>query len=169
VPAIKYLQEFYAEGKGSVGETFYGRINRFFGALLQHYLFLLLLKDVCGRTLDMSVAQRELATFKKTTPSQIKELVTGNISFDDLECRFSKAFVEKNIGSNGIKIAFSRRKKEIYEIVCDLYDCMYWTRRYSGNDAMIRLCLDVFVLVVCKKISLSQAAQVRGLKRPFKV
>ena len=71
-PALNYLQNFYEEDKGAIGENFYGRINRFFGALIQHYQFLLLLKDACGRTLNVRVAQRELSTFKKTNPTKIK-------------------------------------------------------------------------------------------------
>lgn len=164
-PAINFLQNFYAEDSGSVGESFYGRVNRFFGALLQHYQFLLMLKDACGRSLNVGVAQRALSTFKKINPTKIKELREGKITLDELECRFTSWYVERSISSGPVQKAFARRKGEIYSIVSDLYNCMYWSRRYSSDASMIRLCLDCFVLLACGKLTLSQAAQIRGHKR----
>lgn len=168
-PAINFLQEFYAEDSGSVGESFYGRVNRFFGALLQHYQFLLMVKDACGKTLNAGIAQRELAAFKKINPTKIKELKEGKIMFDELKSRFTPWYVERNIRSHSFQKAFSRRKGEIYGMVSDLYNCMYWVRQYSSSIPMIRLCLDSFVLVVCGKLTLSQAAQIRGHKRKIAV
>ncbi len=168
-PALDYLQDFYEEDDGAIGENFYGRINRFFGALLQHYLFLMLLKDVCGQSLNATVAQRELTAFKKTTPTLIKEIVSGNKTLDDLECRFTSQYVGKNISSPATQIAFARRKGETYKIVSDLYDTMYWCRRWSSNTAMLRLLLDTFALVACGKLSLDQAAQIRGHRRKIAV
>ncbi|MHA2279497.1 MAG: DNA polymerase III subunit delta [Promethearchaeota archaeon] len=160
--ALAYLQRFYEEGDGSRGESFYGRVSRLFGALIQHFQFLLLLKDVCGKTLNASVAYKELSTFKKMTPTKIQELCEGKITFDELESRFTKWYVDKQVRSTAIQAAFLRRKSEIYRIVSDLYDCMYWSRRYSGEPTMVRLCLDTFVLLVCGKLSSNQVAQIRG-------
>jgi len=167
--ALNYLQDFYEEGKGAIGENFYGRISRFFGALLQHYQFLLMLKDVCGRSLNVTVAQQELTTFKKMNPTKIKELVSGKITLNDLECRFSSAYVDRNISNSALQKAFARRKGDIYQLISDLYDSMYWCRRYSSNPAMLRLLLDTFALVACGKLSVNQAAQIRGHRRKMGV
>ena len=166
---LGYLQTFYSENKGELGESFYGRVSRFFGALLQHYQFLLLLKDVCGKTLNVAKAQHELATFKKATPTKIKQLQEGKITLDDLDSRFSKWYIENKMRSSSLQAAFARRKSEIYAIVSDLYNCMYWSRRYSSKPALLRLCLDTFALVVCGKLSLAQAAQIRGHQRKMGV
>ena len=160
--ALAYLATFYAEGKGSIGEQFYGRIMRLFGALLQHYQFLMMLKDVCGKSIDPQVARKALATFKKTTPTKLEELREGKITIDDLESRFSPQYVESNVRSQSVQAAFRRRKGEIYTIVSNLYNCMYWARRYSGNVAMLRICLDTFVLQCCGKITFDEAKQIRG-------
>jgi len=168
-PAVNFLQDFYAEESGSVGESFYGRVNRFFGALLQHYQFLLMVKDACGRTLNTGVAQRELSSFKKINPTKIRELKEGKITFDKLESRFTSWYVERNIRKPALQQVFVRRKGEIYGMVSDLYNCMYWVRQYSSDASMIKLCLDSFVLVVCGKLTLSQAARIRGHKRKIGV
>ena len=95
--------------------------------------------------------------------------MSGAITLDALECRFSSYYVDKNISKPAVQTAFNRRKGEIYRIVSDLYDSMYWCRRFSNDPAMLRLLLDVFVLVACGKLSLNQAAQIRGHHRKMSV
>ena len=167
--ALGYLKRFYDEGDGNVGETFYGRISRLFGALLQHYQFLMMLKDVCGNTLNVQLAQKALSTFKKTSPSKIDEIRNGTKTIEDLECRFTPYFVEFNIKKDSVQTAFKRRKGEIYAIIDDLYHCMFFCRKSSGIESLLKLCLDSFVLVVCGVISNTDACLIRGKRLRFVV
>ena len=71
--ALSYLQQFYEQPSG-VGETFYGRVSRFFGALLQHFQMLMLLKDSCGNTIDPRAVDKRCDIFKKMTPSALRDM-----------------------------------------------------------------------------------------------
>ena len=160
--ALAYLQVFYAE-EGVVGEYFYGRVLKLFGALIQHFQFLLVLKDVCGnRDLNVQLLEPVLENFKKTTPTKILELQKKKIKYEELEPRFSKQYVNYNIKQDNIRFAFQKKKSEIYRILTALYDCMYLCRRNSNNGYYLRLCLDVFALVACGKLTLPEASQIHG-------
>jgi hypothetical protein len=161
--ALTYLQAFYAEGDGAVGETFYGRINKLFGALVQHFQFLLVVKDTCdNRDLNAQTIEKVLVNFKKTTPSKIKALQRDEISYEDLEPRFSKYYVNNNIKKDSVRFAFRKKKSEIYRIMACLYDCIYFCRKHSGKDYFLRLCLDTFALMACGRLNYQQASQIYG-------
>lgn len=161
--ALAYLQAFYAEGDGAVGESFYGRVSKLFGALKQHFQFLLHAKDICGdRELNAQLMEDVLVNFKKTTPSKILELQRKKITYDDLEPIFSKKFIGYNIKKDSIRRAFQKQKSEIYRINLALYECMFLCRKHSGKDDYLRLCLDVFALVACGKLTYQEARQIHG-------
>ncbi len=161
--ALAYLQAFYAEGKGDVGESFYGRISKMFGALMQHFQFLLIVKDVCGnRDLNAQVVESVLSGFKKITPTKIKELQRKEISYEDLEPKFSTQFINHNIKKDSIRFAARKKKSEIYRILAALHDCVFLCRKYSGKDYYLRLCLDTFALVACGRLTYQEASQIHG-------
>lgn len=162
--ALGYLQAFYAEGDGDVGESFYGRISRLFGALLQHFQFLLVLKDSCGngRELNAQLVENTLENFKKTTPTKILALQRKEISYEDLEPRFSKQYIGNKIKQDNIRFAFRKKKSEIYRVLAALHDCIFLCRRDSSHDHCLRLYLDVFALVACGKLTYQQANQIHG-------
>lgn len=161
--ALAYMQSFYAEGDGEAGEWFYGRIMHLFGALTQHFQFLMVLKDVCGnRDLNAQLVEDTLKNFKKTTPTKIRELQKKEITYDELEPRFSKQYINFNIKKDSTRSAFRAKKSEIYRMLAALHDCIYICRKNSGNDSYLRLSLDAFVLTVCGKITSQQAGQIHG-------
>lgn len=159
--ALAYLQAFYAEGKGDVGESFYGRISKLFGAIIQHFQFLMFAKDVCGnRDLNVQLMEESLKNFKKTTPTKIRELQLKKITYDELEPRFTSQYVGYNARKDSVRFAFCKKKSEIYYIMDALHDCMFLCRKHSSNPACLRLFLDVFALVACGKLTPQQAGQI---------
>lgn len=160
--SLAYLSSFYEEGDGGTGESLYGRISRLFGALLQHYHFLMMLKDICGDKINTQQLQKAIALFKKMTPTEISKLRAGTLKIEELAPRFSPQFVEMNIRKPSVQTVFKRKKSETYVILNDLYNCMSWSRKYSGNHAMLRLCLDSFVLRVCGVINSDEVKDLRG-------
>lgn len=155
--ALAFLQDFYAEGDGAAGESFYGRVQRLFGALLQHFQFLMAIKDACPKHLNAPDVERSLSQFKKITPTKVKELREGLISYEELEPRFSKYFLGNQIRQENITFAFRKRKSTLYRNLADLHTCILICRLHSNDDYFIRLCLDTFVLVVCEKLTIAQA------------
>lgn len=161
--ALAYLQTFYAEGDGLVGESFYGRVSKLFGALSQHFQFLLMMKDNCPNgAMNEEIIKKALSSFKKMSPSKIEELKKNIISYDELEPKFSRYYIERNMRSESVRCALRRKKSAIYHIVFDLYECMFLCRVHSGDDCYIRLCLDTFVLLVCGNLSKRDVSAVRG-------
>jgi len=161
--SLAYLQAFYAEGDGAVGESFYGRINKLFGALVQHFQFLLVIKDACNnRELNMQIIEDALDNFKKTTPTKILELRRKEISFEDLEPRFSKGYIGNNIKKDNIRFAFQKKKSETYRNLLALHNCIYLCRLNSGNDYLLRLYLDTFALIVCGRLTYQEAKKIHG-------
>ena len=161
--ALAYLQAFYAEGDGAVGESFYGRVSKLFGALVQHFQFLLVIKDVCGnRDLNAQFIEEALSSFKKTTPTKIQELKRKDISYDDLEPKFSRQYIGNSVTKESIRFSFRKKKSEIYRILSALYDCIYLCRKYSGSDYYLRMSLDIFALVACGRLTCQQASQIHG-------
>lgn len=162
--ALAYLQTFYAEGDGAVGEYFYGRVSKLFGALLQHFQFLLHVKDICGdRDLNAQSVEGVLKDFKKTTPTKIQELQQKKITYEELERRFSTQYINHNIRKDSIRYASRKRKSEIYGINLALYESMFLCRKNSGKDDYLRLCLDVFALMVCGRVNYQEASQILGI------
>ena len=161
--ALEYLQAFYAEGSGAVGESFYGRISKLFGALFQHFQFLLVSKDICGnRDLDAQLLEDDLKDFRKTTPTKIIALQKKEIIYEELEPRFSRQYINNNVKKDSFRRAIQNKKSEIYRINTALYDCMFLCRKYSGQAHCLRLFLDVFVLVVCNRLTYQEASQIHG-------
>ncbi len=161
--ALAFLQAFYAEGDGAVGESFYSRINKLFGAMIQHFQFLLVLKDSCGnRDLNVQIVEDALQHFKKTTPTKIRELQQKKITYEELEPRFSKQYIGYNIKRDNVRFAFRKKKSEIYRILDALHDCMFLCRKNSSSDYYLRLCLDVFTLAACGRLTFQQASQIHG-------
>ncbi len=160
--ALGYLQQFYAEGKGAIGESFYGRVSKFFGAIIQHFQFLLLLKDACGNRLNAQVAEKALSNFKKTSSTKVNRVIAGEMNSSELENRFSSAYLHRNIQSSSVLAAFKRRKSELYRILLEVYYAMFSCRFHSGDEAFIKLHLDVMTLVICGKLNAVQASQMRG-------
>lgn len=159
--ALAYLQAFYAEDDGAIGESFYGRISKLFGALVQHFQFLLHAKDICGdRDLNAQLIEEGLVDFKKTTPTKILELQKKKITYKDLEPKFSSKYIKFNISKDSVRHAFQKKKKEIYLTNMALHKCMFFCRKNSGNKGYLRLCLDVFALVVCGRLTYQQANQI---------
>lgn len=159
--ALAYLQAFYAEGDGEVGESFYGRISKMFGALKQHFQFLMHIKDICNnRDLNAQLIEGVLADFKKTTPTKIRELQRKEISYEELEPIFSNQYISYNIKKDSIRFAFRKKKSEIYRILAALDNCIYFCRKHSGKDYYLRLCLDVFALVACGRLTPQQASRI---------
>ncbi len=160
---LAYLQAFYAEGDGDVGESFYGRVSKLFGALVQHFQFLMAVKDICGnRDLSAQLVEEALKNFKKTTPTKIRELQQKEITYDELEPRFTRQYIGFNVRKDSVRFAFRKKKSEIYLIMDALHDCQFICRKYSGEDSFIRLCLDAFALVACGKLTPWQARQIHG-------
>lgn len=160
--ALAYLQAFYEEGE-AVGESFYGRISKMFGALKQHFQFLMHAKDVCGdRELNAQSVEKVLENFKKITPTKILELQRKEISFEELESRFPNKYINRNIQKDNIRFAFRKRKSEIYLVLLSLYNCIFFCRRDSGDDGCLRLYLDTFALVACGKLTYQQGVQIYG-------
>lgn len=161
--ALAYLQAFYAEGKGEVGESFYGRISKLFGALLQHFQFMMFAKDICGnRDLNAQLIEETLKDFRKTTPTKIRELQRKEITYDELESRFTKQYIGFNVRKDSVRFAFRKKKSEIYRAMEALHDCTFMCRKYSGYAACLRLFLDTFALVACGKLTTRQANQIHG-------
>lgn len=162
--ALAYLQAFYAEGDGDVGESFYGRVSKLFGALVQHFQFLMAIKDICGnRDLTAQLVEEGLKNFKKTTPTKICELQRKEITYDELEPRFTRQYIGFNVRKDSVRSAFRKKKSEIYRVVDALHDCIFMCRKYSGVNACLRLFLDAFVLVACGKLTPQQASQIHGV------
>ena len=163
--ALAYLQSFYAEGDGAAGESFYGRISKLFGALSQHFQFLLHIKDICGqRELNAQLVEDVLKDFKKTTPTKILELQRKKITFEELEPKFSQQYIGYNIKKDGVRRASQKRKSEIYNTNLALNDCTFLCRKYSSKSNLhyLRLCLDTFVLVACGKLTCQEMNQIHG-------
>lgn len=165
--ALVYLQGFYAEGDGAVGESFAGRVGQMFGALKQHFQFLMVLNDRCsGRDLSADILEGVLSNFKKMTPTKILELQKGEITYEDFEPRFSKSYINFNIRKDSVRFAFRKKKSEIYRNLAMLYDCMYLCRKErknSGDDYRLRLYLDTFALAACGRLSSQQVNQIYGI------
>ena len=161
-PALTYLQSFYREGDGTVGESFYGRVSMLFGAILQHFLFLMIVKDSCGQQLNMKSVENAARYFYKTTPSKIKELIDKKITKEDLTSRFSPQFINMNSDKLGVRNTLQTRKSVLYAILADVYECMLLCRMRSGDPWYIKLCLDTFTMLACGKINSCEAARVRG-------
>ena len=167
--AIEYLHRFYETAGGAVGDSFYGEISKFFGALYQHFFFLMILKDVCGNSLDAKVMEKSLQDWKKVTPSQLADLSNGKITVEQLSLRFSSGYIYNNMKSPSIQAAFQWRKAEIYKAFADVLDCIFLCRQHSTDRSYIKLCLDVFTMAICKKITHQQASVARGHKRKYLV
>lgn len=166
--ALKYLHDFYLEGEGVVGETFLGRVQKFFGAIIQHFLFIMLVKDACPRELNMKSVEALSKSFKKTTPTKIKSIIKGEMNYEDLDDRFSSQYIYRQMHNLPPEI-LSRRKSEIYVMLYEIYRTMYQCRIRGSNKAYVRLCLDVMSLVICGKITPKQAAIIRGDRKSLKV
>jgi hypothetical protein len=159
--ALELIAKFYAEGKGEVGESFYGRISQLFGALLQHYQFLMMWRDVTDRQLNFTDASNTLMGFKKMTPSKLLAIKKGEMKVDELESRFTSYYISNNVNSASVQQVFKHRKGVAYLMLSDLYNCMAWCRRYSGDPSMLKLCIDTFVLVACGVMKAQDAHQIR--------
>ena len=162
--SLDLLSKFYAEGKGEVGESFYGRIMKLFGALLQHYQFLMMWKDVTDRKLNFTEAQKALLGFKKLTPSKLESIKKGAMTIEDLDSRFTSYYISNSVDKTSVQKVLNQRKGITYLMLSDLYNCMYWCRQYSGESYLLKLCIDTFVLVTCKAIGIKEAEQIRSGK-----
>lgn len=166
--AISFLQQFYNVSP-SPGESFYGRVNKLFGAIKQHFLFLMAAKDICPQQLKAKDLESGLKTFKKSTSSEIQKIISGDLSIDDLSPIFSSGYIYNQLNNRSLVKVLSWKKSRIYQILADVYTCMFLCRYRSGDDSYIKLCLDTFTMHVCGKISLRQSEIARCNSRKCKL
>ena len=163
--SLRYLQKFYATAGQATGESFYGEVSKLLGAVTQHFLFLLLLKDAGGH-LSYSAAQKAIEGMKKMKPSDAFKLSKGILNSDELPDWFSSGYVYANIKKRGIRSALGWKQGKIYDALRDVMRCTFLCRK-QASQAYQELCLNTFVLSVCGKISSADAAIARGDDRCF--
>ncbi len=164
--ALAYLQCLYEE-EPEVGESFYGILRKVLGALRQHFLFLVLAKDSSGGSINAKLIEEAAKGFKKFTPTQLAQIQNGEAI--ELSDWFSGAYIKSKISNPGFTRLLGKRKSQLYSALRELLFCTFMARQNSGSEAYLRLCFDVFTLVVCGKISPDQAAMARGHRRKYLV
>lgn len=159
--ALQYLQKFYSVAGQHLGESFSGELVKLFGAVTQHFLFILLLKNSPGAMASSTSANSAVSGLKKIKPSEVYKLSKGIISAEELPDLFSSGFVYMNFRKKGVKNALRWKLGKIYDVFRDLMRCMFLCRKHY-SQVYQQLCLNTFVLVVCGKLTSKQAAHVRG-------
>lgn len=162
--ALAYLQRLY-EDKPDTGETFYGRLGQILGALRQHFSFLVLAKDASGESVNVKLIEQSAKGLKKFTPTQLAQMQNGETV--DLSDWFSGNYVRNKVNNPGFTRVLGHRKSQLYSALRELLFCSFMARQNSGNEAYLRLSLDILTLVLCGKISPLQAAKARGHRRKY--
>lgn len=148
--AISNLYNFYETAGLDSGSTFYGDLLSLFGALHQHYLFLVLIKDgMVNNKITPSAALETVSELRKK-----KRLPDGTYEFKD--CLFSKNFVTFNMGKKTTRFMLARKKSMLYSYLLALYWCEDACRQYSGRHVFAKAFLNYFVMYVCGKITFKQ-------------
>lgn len=151
--AIIYMQKFYSQS-ALKGETFYGRVNQIFGAIEQHYLFVLLTYLSCGSNINLQKLQDDIGSIKKFGSSKkLIELTNGTIKPEEIGDYFSPQYIKMNLSKPSLRTALKWPEKKLYLTYLALKECKLACRIRSGDDASIRLFIDSFVSSVCDKFS----------------
>ncbi len=146
--AINYMQRFYEVAGTEHGESFFGDVQKFFGALTHHYLFLLSLKDTCGQAISYEGAIKAVEGLKKRTKKG-GEYHWSNDMFD-------KRFVGKSISMPNVRAVQNWPKRKMYSVYRAVLYCRTQTRFLSSNPAAVKVLLDALIMHICDKLSYTQ-------------
>lgn len=146
---LAHLQQFYEFIKGPDFQT---HVESLFGALIQHFLFLLCIKDECGTELSDVRANRAIEGIKKRVKRD------GQWKYDaDL---FTSQFVSFNIRKPEVTAANKWGKQKTYNVFRDLCRSRQICRMQM-KMSVVKLCLDSFAMFACGKIDVDQAKMMR--------
>lgn len=139
---ISHMQLFYANAGNEVGTTFRGEVENLLGALYQHFLFLLLIKGVCGDTLSYNGAMKAVGGFKKRTK------VDNKYNWD--KSLFETNFVQFNLRKPSLQSIVRWPKPKVYSVFRNVINCRL-VCRMATDESDIRLYLDSLVMSICDK------------------
>jgi len=146
---LLHLRQFY---EFADGPDLRGHVETLFGALVQHFLFLLCMKDGCGTDLSDKKAKQAVEGIKKRVKRDGKW--TWNTDM------FTPQFVSFNIRKPEVSAANRWGHQKTYnafrDLCCARQVCRMWMKMST-----IKLCLDSFAMSVCGKINIDQAKMMR--------
>jgi len=152
--AISHLQQLFAVMESGPPSGFYGDVMMLLGALKQHFMFMLLVRNHCDQLTYQGVMEA-IGGLKKR---QRKEGV--DYWENDL---FSSQFIRMTIDKLGVQAAMQWKASKFYLIWEDLGVCSHICRENSSNHALIKVCLSSFIMLACSRITSEQSKQMRGL------
>lgn len=149
--ALEYLEKFFLEHSGT---GLYGQVSMLLAAIMQHFTFILFVKDSDG-TSEQNIKD-SVSGWKKLTPTQISELKSGELKQEDIEDYFKPNFISFNMYKPGVKSALKWKKSKIYGVMESLDRCILVARMNSNNETNIKFVLSCFIMLVCEKLTLEQ-------------
>lgn len=138
--SIKYMQQFHENAGTEVGSSYHDHVLQFLGALYQHYLFVLILKDKCGSTISYQSAKNAMK-FKKREKKDNKYIWEKDL--------FTEQFINMNLSKKGVQQAFKWNKKKIYDIFRSMGECRLLCRT-KGNETLTKFYLDCLIMHICE-------------------
>lgn len=146
---LSHLSKFYEFAEGSF---FQSHVESLFGALVQHFLFLLCIKDGCGTDLSDIKACQAVEGIKKRTKCNDKWVWNTDL--------FTQKFISFNIRKMEIATANRWSRRKTYNIFRDLCRARQVCRMYR-QMSVVKLCLDSFVMLACGKLDIKQTQMMR--------
>lgn len=137
------LQKIYDKSSTTASYLFRGQMENYYGALTQHYDFLVRSKDACASVLSYNVLTTAMSGLNKIAKDK-----EGAQKFTEL---YDKNFINRNLQKDGFKAAFVWPKGHAYAVLMFLIQART-SMRMVDSEAWHRMLLDLCFMFICGKI-----------------
>jgi len=152
--AIDHLEKFFQVAGTEVGKSFYTECFMLMSAIRHHFIFLLMLR--CQKTVSFNTATKVFGDgeFKR------KSTKDGEVSWDRDVYEYN--YIRMNLQKPEVQQVLRWSEGKMHQVVLDLDRCQLACRIHSSEEEFIRRSMELFVMLVCNKLSLEQVLEARG-------
>jgi hypothetical protein len=151
--SIIHLQRFYHVASLDTDSNFIGMVEMLLGALRHHFLFCLMVADHCwGKKVSFGY---------KSVTDAVSRILSEDKDGKWNNKYFSPQFLGMAVRKDGVKSVIDWNRGRIYNAYLDINNVKAIVRTSPGIET-IKVCLDTLIMVICNKISRTDAEKIRG-------